>query len=182
MQKSELRKTIRQRKRHFSGHQLAEMSLSAIQALLGHPRMVQAQSVLMYYSLPDEVCTHQAVDELLEQGKRVFLPVVVDGENMQICEYRGPHDLRIGAYDIMEPVGKRCETVDSIDVVVVPGMAFTPDGRRLGRGKGYYDRFLSAHPSLYRIGICFPFQLESDIPTDDFDVKMNEVICVSDCR
>jgi 5-formyltetrahydrofolate cyclo-ligase len=58
----------------------------------------------------------------------------------------------------------------------VPGVAFTPDGRRLGHGRGYYDRLLPQLTRAYRLGLCFPFQLLDDLPTDENDVKMEEVI------
>lgn len=81
-----------------------------------------------------------------------------------------------GKYQIMEPDGDPFTDFNSIDVALIPGMAFTQDGKRLGRGKGYYDRLLAQMPSVYKIGICFPFQLLKDIPTDENDILMDEVI------
>ena len=87
MNKKELRNIIRERKRQFSGQQLEELSLLVLDRLRRNIRLQQARSILLYYSLPDEVNTHQFIDELVNQGKQVFLPVVVDGENMEIREY-----------------------------------------------------------------------------------------------
>ena len=106
MNKKELRNIIRERKRQFSGQQLEELSLLVLDRLRRNIRLQQARSILLYYSLPDEVNTHQFIDELVNQGKQVFLPVVVDGENMEIREYTGSKDLRQGSFHIMEPVGR----------------------------------------------------------------------------
>ena len=58
----------------------------------------------------------------------------------------------------------------------MPGMSFDKDGNRLGRGKGYYDRFLTLLPHTYLIGVCFDFQLSDEVPHTDYDIRMNEVI------
>jgi 5,10-methenyltetrahydrofolate synthetase len=103
------------------------------------------------------------------------LPKVTGDETMELRRYSSQEDLAEGAFHIMEPVGDAFTDYDDIDVVLVPGMAFDAAGHRLGRGKGYYDRFLAAHPHLYKIGICFPFQRVAEVPTEDYDVCMNEV-------
>jgi 5-formyltetrahydrofolate cyclo-ligase len=82
MFKKEIREEIRNRKRQFTSSQLDEMSLAVLCRLLSHPRIKSAQTVLMYYSLPDEVNTHQAVDELVKEGKQVLLPVVKGGRRV----------------------------------------------------------------------------------------------------
>ena len=76
----------------------------------------------------------------------------------------------------MEPVGKPFTAFKEIDVAVVPGMSFDMRGNRLGRGKGYYDRFLPKIPQAYKIGVCFPFQKLPGIPADENDMKVDEVI------
>ena len=68
------------------------------------------------------------------------------------------------------------DDLDAIDVVIIPGVAFTRDGKRLGRGKGYYDRFLPKLSTAYRIGVCYDFQLSDTLPTESYDQKMDLVI------
>ena len=132
----------------------------------------------MYYSLPDEVKTHSFIDKMIANGKKVLLPVVIGAENLEIREYSGKQDLKEGAFHIMEPAGILFpkNRYSEIEVGIIPGMGFDKEGNRLGRGKGYYDRFLQQIPSLYKIGICFPFQMLEYIPTEATDIKMNEVI------
>ena len=95
---------------------------------------------------------------------------------MELRRYTGPADLALGAYNIMEPTGELFVDYASIDLAVIPGVAFDREGNRMGRGKGYYDRLLPKLRSTYKIGICLPFQLVERVPTDEHDVKMDEVI------
>ena len=201
MNKQELRKEIRNRKRQFTQGQLGELSLSAISKLRKHPKVMAAHTLLLYYSLPDEVNTHEWIDELVAEGKRVLLPVVVNDKDMVIREYTGKHDLAEGSFHIMEPVGKLFaeEDYQEIEVAIIPGMSFDDDGHRLGRGKGYYDRFLAKlrgtevdksgtevdksdtedknlGTEVYKIGVCFGFQKLQEIPFESHDILMNEVI------
>ena len=176
MDKKELRHEIRGRKKQFSSLQLQQLSQEVVQRLLVHPRVVQANTVMFYHSLPDEVYTHEAVDQLVQMGKRVLLPVVIDEKNLEIRLYQGPQDLKLGAMNILEPAGKPFTDYQEIETVLVPGMSFDPQGNRLGRGKGYYDRFLVQVPQAYKIGVCFDFQKVELVPTDENDIQMNEVI------
>ena len=77
MDKKELRKYIREQKRHFTPQQLGEMSLGIMSSLLSNPRVKNTDTILMYHSLPDEVDTHSALDQLLAIGKKVLLPKVI---------------------------------------------------------------------------------------------------------
>ena len=178
MDKKELRQFIRNEKRQYSSSQLEELSLSVLSRLNGNDHLQRAETILMYYSLPDEVNTHVYIDQLLEQGKKILLPEVIDGENMVIREYTGKHDLKEGAFHIMEPIGRLFpeERYQEIDFAIIPGMAFDAKRNRLGRGKGYYDRFLQKIPQVYKIGICFPFQLVDEIPTEETDIKMDAIM------
>ena len=174
--KRTLRKQIRETKRQFSDKELEELSLPIISRLLSHPVIVGSKTILMYYSLHDEVNTHHAVNQLIASGKTVLLPRVVDGENMEIRVHRNPDDLAPGHYGIMGPTGETYTRYEDIDVAVVPGMAFDQYGHRLGRGKGYYDRFLPKASHAYKIGVCFDFQKQETIPTDANDITMDCVL------
>lgn len=181
MDKKELRRYIREQKRHFTSQQLGEMSLGIMSSLLSHPRVQNADTILMYHSLPDEVDTHSALDKLLAMGKKVLLPKVISDTEMTIHEYTGPDSLQPSdSYGILEPTTPELSIINSqLSIVIVPGMAFDKQGHRLGRGKGYYDRFLSRVPNIYKIGVCFPFQILETIPSEITDIVMDEVITIA---
>ena len=176
MRKEELRTHIRLMKSRYTAEQLREQSQAVIKRLTANPAMAKAKTILLYYSLDDEVCTHELVTQLAEKGKTVLLPVVISERDMELRKYTGPQDLQDGFFNIMEPVGELFTDYDQIDVAVVPGMGFDTRGNRLGRGKGYYDRFLNKLKNAYKIGICFDFQKLPGIPTEENDVKMDIVI------
>ena len=178
MEKKELRKIIRNKKRQYSSSQLEELSLSVLSSLANNKHIQEAHIILAYHSLPDEVNTHEYIEQLVTEGKQVLLPVVIDGENMIIREYSGTQDLQEGPFHIMEPIGKLFpkEKYKEIEVGIIPGMSFDEEGNRLGRGKGYYDRLLQEMPHLYKIGICFAFQKIKNIPTEGTDIRMDEII------
>ena len=175
-EKKELRKEIRARKRDIPVDELREMSRLACERLLADKRLGDASTVMMYYPLGDEVDVAPVIELLAENGKTVVLPQVTGEAEMVVRRYTGEDDLREGAFGIMEPCGELFTDYEAIDVAIIPGMAFDRHGNRLGRGKGYYDRFLPLLPTrVYKIGVCFPFQLLDNIPTEEHDIKMDVV-------
>ena len=174
MHKEELRREIRQRKQQYSPSQLEELSEPIIVRL--RPHLADARVILAYYSLPDEVCTHALLDDLVAEGKTVLLPKVLDDTTMELRRYTGPRDLQEGAYGIQEPVGSPFTDYAQIDLALIPGVAFDADGHRLGRGRGYYDRFLKNIHFPLLIGLCFDFQKLEAIPCDANDIPVDIVI------
>ena len=173
MNKKELRNFIRNEKRKFSNEELLCMSEQIIARLVHHPRFEQAQTVCLYSSLPDEVSTHDLLEKVRGE-KKVLLPTVV-GETMEFHEYTPESVLSEGCFSIQESKGPLFNDYAGIDLVIVPGMAFDSEGNRLGRGKGYYDKFL-CQVDAYKIGVCFPFQYVGHVPHDEHDICVNEII------
>ncbi|MBR4388441.1 MAG: 5-formyltetrahydrofolate cyclo-ligase [Prevotella sp.] len=171
-----LRKALRKEKQSKSVQDLAEQSTHVCTKLLGHPSILAARTILAYHSLSDEIDTHRLLDLLEEQGKCVILPQVTGPETMILRRYKGRSSLVEGAFGIMEPIGAVFSDYSSIDVAIVPGMAFDRSLHRLGRGRGYYDRLLPQLPNAFKIGVCFDFQLMESVPHDEYDVVMEEVI------
>ncbi len=171
--KKELRKYIAELKtlHTTSTTLLSDEILSRVEK---HPVFQKAQTVLLYYSLPDEVHTHDFIQKWYNR-KRILLPVVVK-DTLELYTYTGTDKVTIGAYGIKEPTEGKFNNLKDIDLAIIPGVAFDRRGNRLGRGKGYYDRLLPFLVGTYKLGICFPYQLLESVPTEDFDIRMNEVI------
>ena len=170
-----LRQSIRTIKASYSREELEALSLSLLQQLEQHPRFVEARTVLLYHSLPDEVSTHAFANRWCGQ-KEILLPTVV-GDDLVLHRYTGPDCLALGSYGILEPSGEPFTDFDRIDLAVIPGMAFDSQGNRLGRGKGYYDRLLPRLIRAYKLGLCYPFQLlDEESPHELHDQKVDEVI------
>jgi len=177
-QKSNIRDYIREQKRQYSDVQLASMSEAVVDSVVFGGQWSVATTLLLYYPLPDEVDVRPLIHQAWQAGHLVLLPVV-EGDMLQLRLYQGEESLRVGAYNIMEPVGPLFppEKYDQIQLAIVPGMAFDASGHRLGRGKGYYDRLLPLLTSAYKIGVCYPFQFLGVVPSQEHDVPMNEVVC-----
>lgn len=181
MTKHELRKRVRSLKKSYTNEQLMAMSEKISAGLLAEQRVLEANCILAYFPLPDEVSIVNVIDALVSQGKTVLLPEVVSDTEMILREYHSGKDLKAGAFGILEPTGKPFCNYEQIDVALVPGMAFDRNGNRLGRGKGYYDRFFDAVEAQagripYLLGVAFPFQMFDEIPHDEHDKMMDKVL------
>ena len=174
MNKAELRKYIRELKGQHKATAPKDSAL-VMQALEADAHFQAAQTVLMYYSLPDEVDTHAFIEKWC-QKKRILLPVVV-GNELELRVFSSIEELKTGSFGIAEPTGDLFTYYQTIDLAVVPGMAFDKKGNRLGRGKGYYDRLLPKLPNVFKVGVCFPYQLVDQVPTEATDIRMDAVIC-----
>lgn len=177
MEKSALRKAMRQAKRQYADQELEDMSKEVAARVLRHPKVTGAQTVLLYYSLPDEVDTHALADQLVATGKTVVLPKIIGDGLLELRRYTGRQDLaEEPSFHILEPIGERFTHYATIDVAIIPGMAFDAQGHRMGRGKGYYDRLLPQLKHTYKIGVCFDFQKVEKVPTEPWDINMDEVL------
>lgn len=137
-------------------------------------RFRKAGTVLMYWSMPDEVPTHDFILHWCRE-KTIILPVV-DGNILRLKQFHGKQALRKNtAMNLYEPQGDDYPAPHSIELAIVPGIAFDRGNHRMGRGKGYYDKLL---PGLtaYKIGVGFDFQLLDHIPVTEYDIPVDEVI------
>ena len=177
MDKNELRSLISKHKADTSMAARFDLSGPVLRRLAVHPRFIAARTVLLYYSLPDEVDTRDFV-RYWSQRKHVLLPSVKDGE-IELHRYAADEDrLAKGPFGIQESEGNVFTDYGSIDLAIIPGVAFDAAGNRLGRGKGFYDRLLTRlkdYP-IYKIGICFDFQKVEQVPTEAHDIPMDEVL------
>lgn len=174
--KKKIRLSIKKQKSHFTNSELGEMSNSIISKLKIHPWLIEAKTICIYNSLPDEVNTHNLIEDLQKKGTKILLPSINKMNNIELHEYVHEKDeLITGVYGIKESNGNLYTNYNAIDLVIVPGVAFDLNNNRLGRGKGYYDCFLK-NVNAKKIGICFSFQMLENIPAEEHDVKMDAII------
>ena len=174
MDKKTLRAEIKALKKQHTKEQLKEQSERILAKLEQHPDFVKAERIMLYSSLPDEVQT-QAFLEKWHLRKQIILPTVV-GDDIVPVAFDKDTDFAVGDFNILEPQNEPYK--GGFDLIIVPGVAFDRQGNRIGRGKGYYDRFLCQYLDVKRIGICFDFQLVEEVPIEPLDIKMDEVISV----
>jgi len=144
-------------------------------AVLAECARVGASSVMAFVGVGNEPDTGATIDSLGVAGFRVLLPRVVGEEIVAVAHDPG-RALVVGAFGIPEPMGDPVDPQE-IDVVLVPGLAFTRDGRRLGQGGGFYDRFLPLlREDCVTVGVCFAEQIVDDLATEPHDRIVDLVI------
>lgn len=172
--KQNLRKEINLLKRSYSEKELSSFSTSIMKCLEASESFQKATCIALYYPLIGEVETTSLLEKWY-QKKCLLLPLV-EGDNLKFYRYKGKEALTTGAYGILEPnQTEEVIPIEQIDLIVIPGIAFDKQLNRMGRGKGYYDRLL-AQSKAQKIGICFDFQLKNRIPTEAFDIQMDQII------
>ena len=133
----------------------------------------EAIHIALYCALNNEVNTSELIENYYCK-KKIVLPVIT-GENMHFYHYSGSENLKKGAFGILEPVSRDLVPPEDIDLFIIPGVAFDYHCNRIGRGKGYYDRYL-ADINKPTIGLCFDFQLINSIPHEPHDKKMTLIL------
>ncbi len=174
VQKEKLRKTLCLLTKQQDPAELDKESRLICNKLEGSPEFKEAQNLLLYYSLPDEVSTLELIRRWYKH-KNILLPIVVDESTMVLRLYTGKNALQLNRWGITEPTGEDFLIYDEIDLAVIPGVAFDKQGYRLGRGKAYYDRFLGRLRCPV-FGLCFAHRYLESLPVEAWDIPVQRVI------
>lgn len=176
--KAQIRERKKTERSRMTATQCRNRSRIICETIEKEPWYQKTKNLLLYVSVNNEVSLEQLMETAWKDRKSVFLPRVC-GTNMEFYRVNGKEELEMGSFHIMEPV-KSCPAYKPVPeaVMVVPGVAFSFSGARIGYGKGYYDRYLNQYPGkIYLIGAAYEMQLENDIwKCDKFDKKMDVVI------
>ena len=179
--KHKIRSEIKRKINAYSELEKLQKSVIIKGRLFKEKEFIKAKLVMFYVSLKDEVNTFSMIDEAIEAGKRICVPVILKKDKKLIAgEIRNRlEDLESQHFGIYQPKEGRVKEVPlcDIDLVVVPGIAFDKNNMRLGRGHGYYDRFLSSIPDTTKtIGLAFDFQVLENLPKDSHDIPVWKTI------
>ena len=174
-EKKDIRSEVRRRIKLLTS---AEMS-AASERIFGKIEQLEsfqsAGCIALFAAMHDEVPTAVALERWPKLGKRIVVPRV-EGDIMRFYDY-AEDKMRTGAFGIMEPEGDVECTAQDIDLIIVPARAFTRAGERMGRGGGFYDKYMSL-PGFraHKTGIAFGCQIFDSLPTDPHDIKVDEVV------
>ena len=181
--KQELRQKIKielsQNKQNFE-----KWSKSICQNIINSEFYQKAQIVYAYMALPDEVDLSVLIDDALCKNKTVYVPKVVPNSNKMIFFDYSKCQFENGSFGILEPktedIKEEKIAGDQTAIFLVPGRVFGEDGERIGRGKGFYDIYLSdflktQKKSVLVAGVCFPIQIGKQVPTTEHDIKMDQI-------
>lgn len=175
MDKRQLRREVSAKKRALSAVQIEDCSARLAQRFLNHPAYTAAKSIYGYLSYNQEILTMPILEQAQKDGKRVAVPKVF-GDEMKFLWLDDLSAIEPGYYDIPEPVNDGPEADDEEALVLMPGLAFDPEGHRCGYGGGFYDKYLGQHPEHTLVALCYDFQMYEHLDVDAHDVPVDVVL------
>lgn len=177
--KNEIRKQLILKRKNLSFDEVLDKSKIIKNKLFRLKDFKQASTTLFYVSYNNEVYTHEMIKEQLTGKKTIIVPIA-DKKNrsLTLSKLENWDDLSIGAYKILEPKKESIKEVniESIDLIIVPGVGFDENGRRIGHGKGYYDKLLKNSKYATSIGLSFECQIVKRIPTESYDIPVDKIV------
>ena len=177
--KNQIRKNLISKRKNLSNEEVLEKSKKIKNKLFNLNELKQASTILFYVSYNNEVNTHEMIKELLTGNKTIVVPISnKKNRSLNLSKLNKWDDLSIGSYNILEPKKDRIYgvNIDSIDLIIVPGVGFDENGNRIGHGKGYYDKLLKNSKHATSIGLSFECQIVEKIPTGKYDLPVDKIV------
>lgn len=175
MDKKELRRTIRERKRAMTEEEIVSRS-EALGVLFAQSEAYKtAKTIYGYLPYNQEVRTVPMLEQALKDGKKVAVPKVY-GDEMKFLYLDDLTQVAKGYAGIPEPIADEPVADDETALVLMPGLAFDPQGHRIGYGGGFYDKFLAAEPNHPTLALCYEFQMLPQLHTEEHDIPVDTVL------
>lgn len=175
MDKKELRRMIREKKRAMSEQQINDASARLAEKFFKTEYYQHAKTIYGYLPYNQEVRTVPMLQQALREGKQVAVPKVY-GDEMRFILIKDLSAIAPGYAGIPEPIADAPVAEDKTALVLMPGLAFDPNGHRVGYGGGFYDRFLEDEPNHPTVALCYDFQMLPKIETEEHDIPVDCVI------
>ena len=175
MNKKELRRTIRDRKRAMTEEEIVQRSEKLGVLFAQSDAYKAARTIYGYLPYNQEVRTVPMLEQALKDGKRVAVPKVY-GEEMKFLYLDDLTKVEKGYAGIPEPIADGPVADDETALVLMPGLAFDPAGHRIGYGGGFYDKFLAAEPNHPTLALCYEFQMLPELHTEEHDIPVDTVL------
>lgn len=175
MDKTELRREIRARKRAMTEAEIEERSAKLAQLFFASRAYQNAKTIYGYLPYNQEVRTVPMLERALKDGKKVAVPKVY-GDEMKFLYLDDLNAVAKGYAGIPEPIADEPVAHDETALVLMPGLAFDPQGHRIGYGGGFYDKFLAAEPNHPTLALCYEFQMLPKLDVEDHDIPVDTVL------
>ena len=175
MDKKELRRTIRERKRAMTEEEIVTRSEKLGVLFAQSEAYKNAKTIYGYLPYNQEVRTVPMLEQALKDGKKVAVPKVY-GDEMKFLYLDDLTKVSKGYAGIPEPIADGPVADDETALVLMPGLAFDPQGHRIGYGGGFYDKFLAAEPNHPTLALCYEFQLLPELDTEEHDIPVDTVL------
>lgn len=175
MDKKELRRTIRERKRAMTEEEIVQRSEKLGKLFVQSEAYKNAKTIYGYLPYNQEVRTVPMLEQALKDGKKVAVPKVY-GDEMKFLYLDDLSKVSKGYAGIPEPIADEPVADDETALVLMPGLAFDPAGHRIGYGGGFYDKFLAAEPNHPTLALCYEFQMLPELHTEEHDIPVDTVL------
>lgn len=175
MDKKELRSRIREQKRAMTEEQITEKSAALERLFVQSELYRKAKTIYGYLPYNQEVRTVSMLEQAIRDGKRVAVPKIY-GEEMKFIYITDMSRVEKGYAGIPEPIEDGPVAQDNTALVLMPGLAFDPQGHRIGYGGGFYDRFLEKEPDHPTLALCYDFQMLGHLETEAHDIPVDCVL------
>lgn len=175
MNKTALRKQIREKKRAMTPQQIENASRDLGRQFAASSLYREAKTIYGYLPYNQEVRTVPMLEQALRDGKRVAVPKVY-GDEMKFIYLDDLSKVEKGYSGIPEPILDEPVANDATALVLMPGLAFDPQGHRIGYGGGFYDKFLASEPDHPTLALCYDFQMLPHLETEEFDMPVDCVL------
>ena len=175
MDKLQLRRMIREKKRAMTEEEIESRSTRLGELFVQSPLYREAKTIYGYLPYNQEVRTIPMLKQALLDGKKVAVPKVY-GDSMKFIYLDDLSQVEKGYAGIPEPVADEPVAEDTTALVLMPGLAFTKNGDRMGYGGGFYDRFLAEEPKHPTLALCYEFQMLESLPTEEYDIPVDCVL------
>lgn len=176
--KNTLRKEIEKKLSNISFKENKTLSKELTENLISSNIWDKSDRIFIYLSFKNEVITDFIIEKALKDNKKVFAPLI-DKNTMTFhrIDNINPIELVKNRFGILEPPkGLKTVIPESNDIMLIPGVGFSLKGERLGRGGGFYDRFLSCNSDIIKVGISFEVQIYNKIPTEEWDITLDFIL------
>ena len=175
MDKKELRRAIRERKRAMTEEEIVSRSAKLGALFTQSDAYKNAKTIYGYLPYNQEVRTVPMLEQALRDGKRIAVPKVY-GDEMKFLYLDDLTKVSKGYAGIPEPIADGPVADDTTALVLMPGLAFDPQGHRIGYGGGFYDKFLAAEPNHPTLALCYEFQMLPVLDTEEHDIPVDTVL------
>ncbi|MEL7630851.1 5-formyltetrahydrofolate cyclo-ligase [Pectobacterium aroidearum] len=185
--RQQIRQAVRQHRRLLTPEQQALFAQQACERVMAHPKIIRAESVAVFLSFDGELDTSPLIQQLWQQGKRVYLSVLhpFRAGHLLFLRYASDTELVRNRLKIMEPCldVRQVLPLPQLDILLTPLVAFDHQGQRLGMGGGFYDRTLQYRNQMsrgpYPIGLAHDCQQVDALPVESWDIPLPEIITPS---
>ena len=175
MEKNERRRFIRDKKRSMTPTEIEKKSRRLAELFFASAAYRDAETIYGYLPYNQEVRTVPMLEQALRDGKKVAVPKCC-GDTMRFICLTDLTQVEKGYAGIPEPIADGPIARDKTALVLMPGLAFDPTGRRIGYGGGFYDRFLAEEPEHPTLALCYDFQMLPELQTEEFDIPVDTIL------